>query len=59
MIDTIIKAAILGLVLYVVFILIGMLITAISLPAVILPITGILLALCYLAWLLKALGITF
>jgi len=59
MISTIIKAIVLAIVLFVVYYLVGLVVTALGLPAVITLIVGVLLALCFCAWLLRAFGVSF
>ncbi len=59
MIDKIIKATVLGIVLYIVYILVGMLVTALGIPAIVTLVIGILLALGFLAFVLKLFEISF
>lgn len=59
MIETIIKAVVLGIILYVVYYLVGLLVAALGLPSLISLVVGILLAIGFLAYLLKAFGINF
>jgi hypothetical protein len=59
MIDTIIKAIVLAIVLFVVYYLVGLVVAAFALPAVATLVVGVILALGFCYWLLKAFGIQF
>ena len=59
MLETIIKAVVLAIVLYVVYILVGMVVAALGLPAILSLVVGVILVLGFLLWLLKAFGINF
>lgn len=59
MISTILKAVVLAIVLWVVYYLVGLIVAAFGAPAVITLIIGVLLALGFLIWVLKAFGISF
>ncbi len=59
MIETIIKGIILAVVLGAVWYLVGLVVTALAWPAVVTLIVGVLLALGFLLWVLKAFGINF
>lgn len=59
MLSTIIKATVLGIVLFIAYYLVGLLVAALGLPTIVTLIVGILLVLGFLVWLLKEFGISF
>lgn len=59
MLNTILKAIVLGIALYVVYVLVGMIVAALGLPAVVALVVGVLLALGFIIWVLRAFGISF
>ena len=59
MLSTIIKAIVLGIVLYIAYYLVGLIVVALGLPTIVTLIVGILLVLCFLVWLLREFGISF
>lgn len=59
MIETLIKAIVLGIVLFIVYYLVGLIVVALGLPGIVTLVIGVLLALGFLIWLLRAFGISF
>lgn len=57
MIEKLIRAIVVGVVLYVVFIIIGAVVSAVGLPSLVTVLAGAILALIFCAYLLKLFGI--
>lgn len=58
-IQNLIHAIIAGVVFYVVYILIGMVVTALGLPAIIMTLIAVLLLLAFILYLIRLFGINF
>lgn len=59
MLATILKAIVLGICLYVVYFLVGLLVVAFGLPVIVSLIIGVLLAIGFIIWVLRAFDIKF
>jgi uncharacterized membrane protein (UPF0136 family) len=58
MLDKIITLLIIGVVLYIIYVIAGMLVSALSLPGIILTLIGVILLLVFVVKILRIFGIT-